>query len=200
MKSITVIDYGVGNIRNVIKALDFVGYRVTFTNHHHIIEQSDRLLLPGVGAFQPAMKRLESLQLTSTIKHHAEQGKPLLGICLGMQLLCKSSTEFGYYEGLGLLDSDISEFTDVPKNPHMGWNQLHITNPDDTLFKNVTSNESVYFVHSFKASLSDQTAAKTDYFGEFSSILKHDNIVGMQFHPEKSQKTGLQLLKNFGEI
>lgn len=200
MKTITVIDYGVGNIRNVIKALDFVGYRVTFTHHHHTIEQSDRLLLPGVGAFQPAMKQLESLNLTSLIKQHAQKGKPLLGICLGMQLLCKSSTEFGYYKGLGLLDSDITEFTGVPKNPHMGWNQLHITSPDDTLFKNVTSNESVYFVHSFKASLSEQTAAKTDYFGEFSSILKHENIVGMQFHPEKSQRTGLQLLKNFGEI
>ena len=185
MKKITVVDYGIGNIKNVIKALEFVDYSVTFTRDPTLIKNADRLLLPGVGAFQPAMKKLESLNLVEVVKTHAET-KPLLGICLGMQLLCQSSTEFGFYKGLGLLNSKIDEFKDVPKNPHMGWNQLIFNTSSDSIFKDLTSNESVYFVHSFKASVSNETIASTDYYGNFSSVLRRGNVVGMQFHPEKA--------------
>lgn len=200
MKKITVLDYGVGNIRNVVKALELVGYQVNFTHEHHQIEQADRLLLPGVGAFQTAMKKLENLQLDDMIKNHAAKEKPLLGICLGMQLLCQSSTEFGLYNGLGFFDVTVEAFNDVPKIPHVGWNQLEFAKEEEKLFTNLTTESNVYFVHSYRANLCKETIASTDYYGKFSSILKTKNIVGMQFHPEKSNHVGLQLLKNFGDI
>lgn len=199
MKSITVIDYGIGNIKSAVKALETVGYTVTFSADPTVIRQSDRILLPGVGAFQPAMKKLDSLNLSDLLREHAAKGKPLLGICLGMQLLAKSSDEFGFFPGLGLLDSDITAFRDLPKIPHMGWNELSLIT-SDPLFRNVNSGDYVYFVHSYYAPLSSETIAETDYHGPFSSIMRKDNVVGMQFHPEKSQKTGLTLLKNFGDI
>ncbi|MCK6603110.1 MAG: imidazole glycerol phosphate synthase subunit HisH [Bacteroidetes bacterium] len=199
MKSITVIDYGIGNIRSAIKALETVGFSVTFSGDPQVISRSDRILLPGVGAFQPAMKKLESLGVTNLLRDHAARNRPLLGICLGMQLLAAGSEEFGYYPGLGLLDTRITAFKDLPKIPHMGWNQL-LPVTADPLFRNVQEGDYVYFVHSYYAPSGKQTLAETDYFGRFSSVMRNGNVVGMQFHPEKSQTTGLTLLKNFGEL
>lgn len=199
MKKITVVDYGIGNIRNVIKALEACDYRVTFSGDPTILTSSERMLLPGVGAFQPAMKQLETSGLTDIIRQHVAKEKPLLGICLGMQLLCKGSFEFGYYPGFGFFDCEVKEFQKVQKVPHMGWNQVEWVR-QDTVTTSVQNFSDVYFVHSFYADLTSDTIGKTNYGQEFSSVLKKGYVVGMQFHPEKSQKSGLQLLKNFGEI
>lgn len=200
MKSITVIDYGIGNIRSVLNALNHVGYTVTFTADRTLISRADRLLLPGVGAFQPAMKKLNSLGLTDLIHEHTAAGRPLLGICLGMQLLCSGSHEFGWFPGLGYFNLEVTSFTGCPKVPQMGWNTLHPVDPHHPLFRNALPGDYVYFVHSYYAPVGDGTAATTDYYGDYSSVLIKDRVVGMQFHPEKSSTTGLTLLKNFGDL
>ena len=159
-------------------------------------------MLPGVGAFRDAIARLREANFVAPIKEHIDQGKPFLGICLGLQLLFTTSYEDGVYPGLGLLDGEIVRFENVPglKVPHMGWNQLHIRKPAP-IFRDLPSEPSVYFVHSYYVKPKDTSliAAETDYPTPFTSVIWKDNVVATQFHPEKSQKVGLAMLRQFAQ-
>lgn len=200
---IGIIDYGMGNLQSVHNAFFFLGHSAYITEKPEEISSFDALVLPGVGAFPQAIDKLNSSHLSIAIKEFLLTGKPFLGICLGMQLMCKSSIEGEHKEGLGIFNTAITPF--VPsirqKVPHMGWNNLNFLN-SDKLFANIANESDVYFLHSFYAELNtaEDTIASSEYGVHFSSILKKNNAIGMQFHPEKSQRTGLTLLKNFLNI
>ncbi|MBO8155045.1 MAG: imidazole glycerol phosphate synthase subunit HisH [Bacillaceae bacterium] len=200
---ITIIDYGAGNLKNVKHALGKLDVQANISSNPEELRKSNALILPGVGAFKDAMDTLYKLKLVNPIKEHAEQGKPLLGICLGYQLLYDKSFEDGEWEGLGLLKGEVVPFTHDLKVPHMGWNQL-IKNPNnaDPMTKNIGGEEYVYFVHSYfvKPENKEETIFYTDYGITFSAASRKENIIGMQFHPEKSGETGTKLLKNFVEL
>lgn len=197
---IAIIDYGTGNLRSVQKALEKIGATAQITQSPNEIQNANKVILPGVGAMQPAMEKLKSLGLIPIIKSVIEAGKPFLGICLGFQLLFDSSTEGGQTEGLGILKGKVERFSKL-KIPQIGWNQLHIKNGSSPILKNINDSASVYFCHSYFVKPDDPKiiAATTDYALEFTSSAYKDNIVGVQFHPEKSQVIGLQILKNFYE-
>ena len=197
---IAIIDYGMGNLRSVQKALEKVGATAQITQNSDVIQNADKVVLPGVGAMQPAMAKLTELDLIPTIHSVIESGKPFLGICLGFQLLFESSTEGGNTEGLGILKGRVERFSKL-KIPQIGWNQLHMKNGSPIL-KNISESASVYFCHSYFVIPSDSgvIAATTDYACEFTSAVCKDNVFGVQFHPEKSQVVGLQILKNFSQI
>lgn len=201
--AVTIIDYGIGNIRSVQKALEFVGVTVTLTSNAADILEADKLLLPGVGAFGAAMDALRVRKWVEPIQQAAGNGTPLLGICLGMQLLLSESDEMGQHAGLELINGRVTRFTPSHplKVPHMGWNQLtHASN--HPLLHDVASGDYAYFVHSYYCIPDDpaHTLATVDYGMELTAVLGQNNIFGAQFHPEKSQKAGLQILKNFAEI
>lgn len=195
-----IIDYGVGNIGSVTQGLIRAGIEVTVSSDLDEIEQADVLFLPGVGAFNDAMSALKNTGLIPAIKNHVKSGKLLVGICLGMQLLFEESSEYGYTKGLGFLKGRV-DYLDVPyKVPHMGWNALKIKK-EDTLFKNIQACDYVYFVHSYGAICdSKYILASVDYGQDIPAIVRHDNVIGYQFHPEKSGQVGLQLLKNIKEL
>jgi len=198
---IAIIDYGVGNLASVNKALSFIGYDSKITSDHREILAADRVILPGVGAFADAMNSLEKTNMISVIKQVVSNGKPLLGICLGMQLMFDYSTEGGEkVKGLGLLKGSITQFPlDMGlKVPHMGWNNLQIKQ-DNGIFNGIRENSYVYFVHSYFLSAEDPTvvAATCKYGIEFDAAICKGNIMGTQFHPEKSGAVGLCILKNF---
>jgi glutamine amidotransferase len=195
-----IIDYGVGNIGSVTQGLIRAGIEVTVSSDLDEIEQADVLFLPGVGAFNDAMSALKNTGLIPTIKNHVKSGKLLVGICLGMQLLFEESSEYGYTKGLGFLKGRV-DYLDVPyKVPHMGWNALNIKK-EDTLFKIIQAGDYVYFVHSYGAICdSKYILASVDYGQDIPAIVRHDNVIGYQFHPEKSGQVGLQLLKNIKEL
>ncbi|MDD2688980.1 MAG: imidazole glycerol phosphate synthase subunit HisH [Candidatus Omnitrophica bacterium] len=197
---IAIIDYGMGNIHSVNKALELYGVKTIITNKAQDIKASDKAVLPGVGAFDDAMLELDKQNLTPLLK---EYKKPLLGICLGMQLFFEESKE-GNSKGLGLLNGKVEKFAgkDGFKVPHMGWNQLKIASRDTPLLKGIPDNSYVYFCHSFYPKPKDKitTAATTDYGVNFASLVWQDNIFGVQFHPEKSQKVGLKILENFVKL
>ena len=197
---IAIIDYGMGNLRSVQKALEKVGATAQITQNSKIIQNADKVVLPGVGAMQPAMEKLTELDLIPVIQSVIKSGKPFLGICLGFQLLFESSTEGGKTEGLGILKGRVERFSKL-KIPQIGWNQLHIKNGSPIL-KNINESANVYFCHSYFVipSDSDVIAATTDYACEFTSAICQDNVFGVQFHPEKSQAVGLQILKNFSQL
>ena len=217
---IALIDYGISNLRSVQKAFEHLGTEVTLVNTPDRLAQADRLILPGVGAFPAGMKGLQERGLIEPVKQAAHNGKPLLGICLGMQLLFESSDEMRETEGLGLLPGRVTRIQDagdmrqaanrdsafrIPpstlKIPHVGWNQLDLVS-DHPLVRDLTSGSYAYFVHSY-AVYPDQREivfATTDYGGPFASIVGRGNVCGLQFHPEKSQAVGLKLLKNFLEM
>ena len=201
---IAIIDYGVGNIHSVISALNKLDIENILTADPEIIKNADGIILPGVGAFRDAIKSLEDTGLIPLIKKCAADGKPLLGICLGMQLLYEKNFEDGEYEGLGLLKGDVIPFKPYIskdlKIPHMGWNKLDIKQ-DSPLFKYLGEDEFVYYVHSYFARGNEKDVlASSEYDIEVPGVVGHDNIMGMQFHPEKSSSTGLKLLKAFGEM
>ncbi len=198
---ITIVDYGVGNLKSVDKAFQHLGFKSMITSNRKSIDQSDAIVLPGVGAFKDAMDQLQKSNLAECIKENAEKRKPILGICLGMQLLYEKSYEDGEWEGLGLLSGEIVKFKSNFKIPHMGWNRL-TRKQDDPLGINIQDGEYVYFVHSYylKTHAQEDILFCTDYDVEVPAIVRKGNIVGMQFHPEKSGDTGLKLLKNFGEM
>ncbi|MBM3255271.1 MAG: imidazole glycerol phosphate synthase subunit HisH [Candidatus Omnitrophica bacterium] len=202
--TIAIIDYGMGNIHSVQKALQLSGGQAVVTNNPGKIKSADKIVLPGVGAFSDALLELEKQGLVSALKEAIKEGKPFLGICLGMQLLFKSSEEAKGSFGLDVLKGKVDRFKSKPglKVPHMGWNQLKIKKRDCPLLKNIEDNAFVYFCHSYYPKNQDKeaTAAATDYGIEFSSILWQDNLYGVQFHPEKSQLLGLSMLKNFVEL
>ena len=200
--TITMIDYGIGNYRSVQKAFEYVGADVHLTRDTDAIAGADKLALIGVGAFGATMDALRQREQIKPILHAVGKGTPLLGICVGMQVLFDDSTEFGNHTGLGLIPGKVRKFpTGQVKIPHIGWNQLEHdgTSP---LLHNVAQNDYAYFVHSFYCTPTDpaHTIASTDYGHRYASIVGNDNIFGIQFHGEKSQKVGLQILKNFSEL
>lgn len=201
---IAIIDYGVGNIHSVMSALNKLEIENILTSDPKVIKNADGIILPGVGAFRDAIKNLEETGLIPLIKECVVDGKPLLGICLGMQLLYEKNFEDGEYEGLGLLKGDVKPLkpylTKDLKVPHMGWNKLDIKQ-ESPLFKYLGKDEFVYYVHSYFAyGNSEDILASSEYEIEIPGVVGYKNIMGMQFHPEKSSKTGLKLLKAFGEM
>jgi glutamine amidotransferase len=198
---IAIIDYGMGNLRSVLKAFEAVGAQAQVTCKAEDILKAKSVVLPGVGAMGPAMQKLEELALIGTIRKVIQDGKPFLGICLGMQLLFDKSSEGGFSEGLKILQGSVERFTEL-KVPHMGWNQIKIQPAANQMFKGLSSGENMYFCHSYFVKPQDISIAAgiTNYGIDFVSAVVRDNIWGVQFHPEKSQKAGLQILRNFGEL
>ena len=199
---IAIVDYGMGNLRSVSKAFEAVGHRAVVTRDKETIRNASHVVLPGVGAFGDCMANLERFELVEPIRSTVQSGKPFLGICLGLQLLFTESEEFGVHKGLGIILGKVRKFTLDPvlKVPHMGWNQVNLQRPCP-LFKGIADGSYWYFVHSYFVDPVDHTlaAATTTYGIQFVSSIWKDNIVACQFHPEKSQSVGLQLVKNFGE-
>ena len=198
---IAIIDYGMGNLGSVKNALDSLNIESVITRDINVIKNADKLILPGVGAFKKAMDNLNSLGLDKVIIDEVKSGKPILGICLGMQLLFTTSEEYGLTNGLNILEGKIIHFKENGlKIPHMGWNNLDIPN-DSKLFKGL-KNPYVYFVHSYhlETSNKDYLLTKTTYGYEFSCAVEYKNIFATQFHPEKSGDVGLKILKNFGDL
>lgn len=196
---IAIIDYGMGNLRSVQKAFEYIGRQAIITNEIDIINTAESIVLPGVGAFGDAMQELTQSKLIQSIKSNINKGKPFLGICLGMQMLFHSSTEDGYHNGLDILDGDIVKFDIDLKVPHIGWNSVKVVK-DSLLYKNLPDNN-FYFVHSYYLPYDNKNAsAICDYGINFACSVEHNKVYGVQFHPEKSGDTGLQMLKNFGEI
>lgn len=202
---VAIIDYGVGNLFSLRCSLEKIGADVCVTSDPDYIRRSDKLLLPGVGAFEDAANKLRSGGLDQLVCEEAEKGKPLLGICLGMQMLFEKSFEYGEHPGLGLLKGQvISMAGKIPDNlpvPHIGWNSLHLLRPDCPLFRHIQENDFVYFVHSyFAAGCEDSLAATTQYGAELTAVVAKDNVFGCQFHPEKSGAVGLSILKAFCDL
>lgn len=198
---IAIIDYGMGNLRSVQKAFEKVGASATITQNPKDIKNAKKVVLPGVGAMKPAIEKLEALGLIPAIREAIKSGKPFLGICLGLQLLFDESNEGGKVRGLGIIPGSVMRFTKL-KVPHMGWNQIQIKSKDCAILKGISNLANVYFCHSYFVAPKDAaaTVALTDYGVNFASAVTHKNIFGVQFHPEKSQETGLIILKNFTEL
>lgn len=197
MKKIAIIDYGLGNLRSVIRGLEKAGAHAVITGNAAEIASADGLVLPGVGAFHEGMDQLGPLQ--ETVLESARQ-VPLLGICLGMQMLLETSEEHGIHKGLGLIPGCVKRFPrgSGQKVPHMGWNSLHIDKTDNPLFSGFRQDEYLYFVHSYYADTRPAyTLSTTQYICPFSSSVGNRDVFGVQFHPEKSGAAGLRLLKNF---
>jgi glutamine amidotransferase len=200
---IAIIDYGMGNLRSVQKAFEKVGHQAIVTSDAAQVAAADKVVLPGVGAFEDAIAELRRLDMVKTILQAIDSGKPFLGICLGLQLLFDVNYENGRHEGLGVLRGECVKF-DLPKEfavPHMGWNQLNIRRPAPIL-NGLAEGAYVYFVHSYYVVPKDAEviATETDYGGPFCSMIWRDNVYATQFHPEKSQAEGLKILKNFAEL
>lgn len=197
---IGIIDYGAGNLFSVKNALDHLGVESCITGEPREIERADALILPGVGAFPDAMKMLETRNLVSLLRQEAEK-KPLLGICLGMQLLFEQSSEFQETKGLGLIPGSVIKIESQGlKIPHMGWNDLQLLNPCP-MTEGMREHAYVYFVHSFRADTEDRFISCYTFYGEKIPALVHrGNVYGAQFHPEKSGETGLAMLKNFARL
>lgn len=188
---IVLIDYGAGNIKSLQFAIERLGYKATLSNDKSEIENADKVIFPGVGHADSAMRMLQEKNLDKVIPTLQQ---PVLGICLGMQLLCTASEE-GNIKGLGVFNVAVKRFSNAVKVPQMGWNT--ISNLKTDLFKDISENEFMYLVHSYYAPICDVTIATTDYCGEYSSALQKGNFYGVQFHPEKSSTAGEKLLKNF---
>lgn len=195
---IAIIDYGMGNLHSVSKAVERLGYEAAVTADPDVIAAADGAILPGVGAFGDAMENLRETKLDEATKAYAASGKPLMGICLGMQLLFSQSEEHGINEGLNLLPGKVIRFQGDYKVPHMGWNKLSFLKSDSPLFKGLEEGH-VYFVHSYhaKPEVASDLLATTDYHQQVTAIVGRDNVYGMQFHPEKSSELGMKLLGNF---
>ena len=196
---IAIVDYGVGNLFSLKCSLDYIGLGSKITSDEKELRQADKIILPGVGAFGDAIKKLESTGLIPVIKEEAEK-KPLLGICLGMQLLLEKSYEFGEYNGLGFIPGDVVQF-DIPKEykvPHMGWNSVSFPNRG-RLFNGINENAFFYFVHSYYLDAQDRSSvtATTEYNTRIDASVESGNVFACQFHPEKSGSVGLTVLKNF---
>lgn len=202
MAFLTVIDYDSGNTRSVEKAVEYIGGRAVITHDKNIIQSSDGVILPGVGAFGDCMKKLKKYDLVDIVYRVVEDKKPFLGICVGLQLLFEKSFEFGEHNGLGLIKGLVKKFPSKEgcKIPHMGWNSVEFTK-ENRLFNSVKKGSYFYFVHSFYAKSENKAEiAQTNYILDFTSAVNIDNLFGVQFHPEKSQTAGLQILKNFCNI
>lgn len=199
-----IIDYGVGNLFSLVSSFHKIGEDAVITSNKEIIKNADRIILPGVGAFRDAAKKLEESGLIPVLKEEIKKGKPVMGICLGMQLLYEKSYEYGEYEGLGLLKGIIKPIADVTtglKIPHMGWNALTFKKGKHPLFKYISEGDYVYFVHSFFASdCEENVIAVTEYGAGLTAAGAYENVMGCQFHPEKSGEVGLNILRAFCEM
>lgn len=200
---IAIIDYGMGNLRSVQKAFEKIGAIANIVPFPRDLERARGIVLPGVGAFGQAMENLRAVGWEVALRDAVARGKPLLGICLGMQLLFESSEEMGQHNGLGILRGEVKRFDGTRKVPQMGWNQLHIkVKHASPLLRDVADGSYAFFVHSYYCAPRDESVvlATTDYGIEFASIVEHNNVFGVQFHPEKSQSVGLRMLANFAEL
>lgn len=198
---IAIVDYGMGNIKSIISALKYLGVTdIIVSNDSKILKDSDKLILPGVGSFNQAMQNIKTLALDKSLKSMAlDTKKPILGICLGMQLLGQSSTEDGLMGGLCFIDGLVTKFSVAERIPHVGFNQV-ITNSDARLFNGIHQGSDFYFTHSYKmTSTKNINQSECEYGEKFIASFEADNIAGVQFHPELSQTNGLKLLKNFLE-
>ena len=201
---IAIVDYGVGNLFSLKSSLEMVGAESIITSDENVIRSADKIILPGVGAFRDARRKLSESGLDKVIIEEAKGGKPLLGICLGMQMLFDKSYEYGEYEGLGLIKGEIRPIADVIGEglsiPHIGWNPL-IFKKETALFKYLKEGDCVYFVHSYYAADCDESVTATAEYGcELTASAENGNVYGCQCHPEKSGKAGLLILKAFSEM
>lgn len=201
---IAIIDYDAGNLKSVEKALQYLEQEVVITREKELLLSADKVILPGVGAFEDAMEKLEKYKLIEPIKAIVKKGTPFLGICLGLQLMFERSDESEHnVPGLGILEGEIVKIPPKKdlKIPHMGWNSLQIKK-GSKLFRGIENNPYVYFVHSYylKATHEEDVAATTEYSTLIHASVEHENVFGCQFHPEKSGETGLQILKNFADL
>ena len=200
---IAIIDYGVGNLFSLTSSLGSIGAETVITSDPEVIRKADKLLLPGVGAFSDAIAKLRASGLDKVIIEEVRGGKELLGICLGMQMLFEKSYEYGEHEGLGLLKGSVVPMAGIIpaelKIPHIGWNALHVCK-ENKLFRYVNEGDFVYFVHSYYATDCDESLlATTEYGSELTAAVAYDNVMGCQFHPEKSGSVGLSILRAFCE-
>jgi glutamine amidotransferase len=197
---IAILDYEMGNLKSVSKALEAVGAEVRITRNPQEALQADKLVVPGVGAFRDCMGNLGKFNLVEAIQSFIKSGRPYLGICLGMQILMEESEEGGKYEGMGIFSGKVKRFAPELKLkvPHMGWNRL-IPEKESTILQGLNPESFAYFVHSYYVEPKKKkiSAATTDYGVKFTSVIEQDNIYAVQFHPEKSQKVGLKILENF---
>jgi glutamine amidotransferase len=198
---VAIIDYGVGNLRSVEKAFAATGCEAVVSGDEGVLRAAERLVLPGVGAFAACMKALSERGFDRLVRERATAGTPLLGVCVGMQLLFEESDEFGATPGLGLLRGRVKRFSDELVVPHVGWNRVDQVR-EHPLFVEVAHQSFFYFVHSYYCEPHDNSVAagETEYGVRYASVVAHKNICGVQFHPEKSQDTGLRLLRNFARL
>jgi len=199
---IAIVDYDMGNLPSVQKAFKAVGYDTVVTADPAVIESAGGLVLPGVGAFANGMQNLTARGLISLLRRYAASGRPLLGICVGLQLMFEVGEEFGETPGLGLLKGRITRLPSTVKLPQIGWNMVEPVQASHPIFEGLTEPYYAYFVHSYAAEFTDpaDVAAVTDYGRLFPAVVARENLVGIQFHPEKSSRAGLQMLSNFGRI
>jgi len=206
MRMMVIVDYGMGNLKSVQNAFAKVGYKTVITDNPNLIKEADAIVLPGVGAFRDAIKYLKDKKIDKELVEAIRMGKPFLGICLGMQLLFSFSEEGGLFAGLNILQGGVKRFPVSVKCPHLGWNKIKFThnfnrnmNP---IFKDILDESYFYFVHSYYCKLDNPQVmcATTNHGLAFPSSIWKGNLFGVQFHPEKSSKQGLKILKNFGEL
>jgi glutamine amidotransferase len=194
---IAIVDYGIGNLGSVTKGFRHVGAEVQLTGDPAALRQASALVLPGDGAFGATMEEIERRGLAPILREAVAAGVPLLGICIGMQVLFEESEEHGLFQGLGLLPGRVRRFDDTLTVPHMGWNELH-PHREHPLLEGIADGAHVYFVHSYFCDAPPEvTIASSDYGRDFAAIVGRDHVVGVQFHPEKSQKVGLRMVANF---
>ena len=201
---LAIIDYGMGNLKSIYKLFRYLNIESKITSDPNVLRNADGIILPGVGAFGDAMKNLKNRKIDEIIKELVKENKPLLGICLGLQLLFSKSFEMGEHEGLNIMEGIVIPFekNKVGKIPQIGWNDVYLTNPNHFLVKNIPNNAYFYFVHGyFAVPKHDKMILGKTVYGEteFASIIQKENVVATQFHPEKSSKHGIQLYKNFIE-
>jgi glutamine amidotransferase len=206
-KNVVIVDYGLGNLFSIQQACRYLGYSTTLSSNPNIILGASKLILPGVGSFEVAMKQLNDFNLIDTLQNFVKTGKPIMGVCLGMQLLFNESNEFGNHNGLGLIEGRVIKFPEIVNNqkiriPHIGWNTIYKGKSDwsNSPLKDTDNDSLMYFVHSYyaKPDLNENILTFSNYEGfEFCSAVKKDNIFGFQFHPEKSGKEGLVIYGNF---
>ena len=200
MMGTVIIDYGVGNIGSLTSALDEINMQYALSSDIDVIKNAQAVILPGVGAFEAAMSQLRKRDLVGILREKAKDGTPFIGICLGMQLLFETSEENGFHQGLGLIKGCVKQIPATVKIPHMGWNRLDFKLTDEIL-KNNSDGDYVYYVHSYYAVAKEENIVAGSCYGvKIPGIVRHGNIIGMQFHPEKSSDAGLNLLRAFKDL
>lgn len=200
--TIAIIDYGIGNLRSVEKAFTTQGIDAVITDDESVLSRADRLVLPGVGAFAACMNGLRQRGFDQLVTSAAAAGTPILGLCVGLQMMFEEGHEFGVHRGLGLMPGRVVRFPPGLHIPHIGWNQVHFRQPDHPILRKLQDNSFFYFVHSFHVETPDIECilGETEYSVTYPSICGRGSVIGVQFHPEKSQSAGLSLLRQFAEF